>query len=187
MPSIPKPQVPLTDGVVELRPFVVSDVAAVTKACQDPEISRWTAAIPWPYEEEHARSWIAQHDTFWEEGTIAPFAFVSPDSGEFYGAVSLPQIDRELRSSAIGYWAASSARGRGLTTRAVLLASTWGFNVLGLWTIELMTMTGNGASERVAERAGFEFQELVADYKAPRGLDEEKVYEVKRWVLRNAS
>jgi hypothetical protein len=52
---------PLADGVVTLRAFTSGDVPAVTAACQDPEISRWTATIPWPYDEDHARTWIATH------------------------------------------------------------------------------------------------------------------------------
>jgi hypothetical protein len=55
MAALPEPDWPLTDGVVGLRRFTLSDVAAVTAACQDPEIPRWTAGIPDPYEERHAR------------------------------------------------------------------------------------------------------------------------------------
>jgi hypothetical protein len=56
---IGQPELPLTDGAVELRPFEMSDVEDVTEACQDREISRWTDAIPWPYSEDHARDWIS--------------------------------------------------------------------------------------------------------------------------------
>lgn len=63
MPTLPRPKEPLTDGVVTLGYFTLADVPAVTTACQDPEISRWTASIPWPYEEDHARGWIATHET----------------------------------------------------------------------------------------------------------------------------
>ncbi len=47
----------LTDGHVALRPPELRDVPAITEACQDPEIGRWTR-VPWPYREEHARAWV---------------------------------------------------------------------------------------------------------------------------------
>ena len=40
-----------------LRPPQIEDVAAVTLACQDAEIDRWTP-LPSPYGEEHARAWV---------------------------------------------------------------------------------------------------------------------------------
>lgn len=43
MTALPPLTEPLTDGVVSLRRFTLDDVAAVTMACQDPEIPRWTA------------------------------------------------------------------------------------------------------------------------------------------------
>src|SRR6266511_4190497 len=58
MPEIPLPDPPLSDGTVELRAFSLADVPHVTAALQDPEISRWTATIPWPYTEKNARDWI---------------------------------------------------------------------------------------------------------------------------------
>ncbi len=48
MSTLPRPGVPLTDGVVSLRPFTHDDVPSVTHACQDPLISRWTVGIPSP-------------------------------------------------------------------------------------------------------------------------------------------
>ena len=61
------PEPDLTDGVVTLRPLEPEDVAAVTKACQDPEIVRWTTEIPDGYTEEHARGWIASTPAGWKE------------------------------------------------------------------------------------------------------------------------
>jgi RimJ/RimL family protein N-acetyltransferase len=82
--------------LVSLRQFNLDDVRPVTAACQDPEIFRWTASIPYPYEEEHARSWIAQHDRFWSSGERAPFAIVSSTTGEFLGRYLFRSPDRTI-------------------------------------------------------------------------------------------
>ncbi|MGH2801119.1 MAG: GNAT family N-acetyltransferase [Thermoleophilaceae bacterium] len=47
--------VTLSDGEIALRPFIEDDVPAITAACQDPEIPRWTL-VPSPYTEEDARA-----------------------------------------------------------------------------------------------------------------------------------
>jgi RimJ/RimL family protein N-acetyltransferase len=55
----------------------------------------------------------------------------------------------------IGYWTAAEARGRGLTTRAVVLVRDWAHEALGLDTIEILAHRDNRPSQVVAERAGF--------------------------------
>jgi RimJ/RimL family protein N-acetyltransferase len=185
MTVLPELTEPLTDGVVTLRRFTVDDVAAVTRACQDPEISRWTAGIPAPYEEVHARGWIALHDRFWDQEGRATFAFCDAKSGELLGSMTLGEIDLTSGSAVAGYWAAAWARNRGATTRALTVACRWGFDVLGLQEVKLMTLPGNGASERVAEKAGFVALGILPDYAPPRALDPKTRYDVTQWVLRN--
>ena len=155
MTALPRLTGPLTDGMVTRRRFTSDDVAAVTRACQDPEISRWTAGIPAPYEENHARGWIALHDRFWDEEGRASFAFCDAKSGELLGSMTLGEVDLASGSAVAGYWAAAWARNRGATTRALTVACHWGFDVLGLQQVKLMTLPGNSASGRVAEKAGF--------------------------------
>ena len=183
MASLPGLPEPLTDGVVTLRRFTFDDVTTVTRACQDPEISRWTAGIPAPYEEVHAQGWIALHDHFWDQEGRAPFAFCDSKTGELLGCMTLGEVDFASNSAAAGYWAARWARNRGATTRALILACRWGFDVLGLTEIKLMTLPGNHASERVAEKAGFVSTGMLQDYTPPRALDPGARHEVTQWVL----
>ncbi len=182
--ALPRLTEPLTDGVVTLRQFTFDDVAGVTRACQDPEISRWTAGIPSPYEEVHARGWIGLHDRFWDHEGRAAFAFCDSNSGELIGSMTLGEVEFTTHSAIAGYWAARWARNRGATTRALALACRWGFDVVGLREVKLMTLPGNGASERVAEKTGFIAVGMIQDYTPPRALDPEARHEVKEWVLK---
>jgi RimJ/RimL family protein N-acetyltransferase len=152
-------------ALVSLRQFNLDDVPAVTAACQDPEISRWTASIPYPYEEEHARRWIAQHDRFWSSGERAPFAIVSSTTGEFFGSISFTSFDWAERIAMAGYWVAATARGGGVATSALDMMCEWAFQTLDLSAIVLYTLIGNRASERVAEKAGFRATEVLVDYR----------------------
>ena len=141
---IGQPDIPLTDGAVKLRPFDMGDVGDVTAACRDREISRWTDAIPWPYDEDHARGWISAHPGLWERGEAAPFAIVGAEGGNSLGAVSL--IFPEDALPAAGYWVARWGRNRGVATAALIVVSNWGFDILGIPSITLATMLGNVAS-----------------------------------------
>lgn len=182
--ALPAPTEPLSDEVVTLRRFTLDDVAAVTRACQDPEIPRWTAGIPEPYQAHHALEWITLHDRFWDQEGRAAFAFCDAGSGELLGSMTLAEVDFTAHTAVAGYWAAPWARNRGATTRALVLACRWGFDVLGIRKINLMTLTGNVASERVAQKAGFVSIGLIQDYKPSRALDPEARHEVKQWVLK---
>jgi RimJ/RimL family protein N-acetyltransferase len=61
-----------------------------------------------------------------------------------------------LGTGHVGYWMAPEARGRGLTTAALGALSRWAIEELGLGRVELATDPENLASQRVAEKAGFQ-------------------------------
>ena len=155
MPSLALPDPPLSDGVITLREFESTDVAALVEACQDPEIPRFTL-VPSPYTEEHARAWLPSVAAGRAAGTRMAFAIVDAPAGDaLLGAAGLNVIDHEQRAADVGYWLAAPARGRGVATRAVELLAAWAFDTLGLERLELRTQEHNHASRAVAERAGF--------------------------------
>jgi hypothetical protein len=52
------PDPPLSDGVITLRAKTGTDADALTAACQDPEIPRWTR-VPVPYLRADALAYLA--------------------------------------------------------------------------------------------------------------------------------
>lgn len=146
---------PLVDGPTALRPWREADIAALVEACQDPEIPRWTR-VPSPYGESDARAYMLQRYDAIATGTAAPYAIASAaDDTRLLGSIALLDLNWEHKRSEVGYWLAREARGAGHATRAVRLICRWGLEQLGLERITLMASTGNPASQRVAERAGF--------------------------------
>ena len=100
----------------------IEDAPAVTAACQDAEIARWLAFVPQPYTEEDARFYIQDCLASGEDRT--PFAIADAETGEVVGSIEM-RINRMLTGH-IGYWLAAEARGRGLTTEALLRAQPLG-------------------------------------------------------------
>lgn len=170
MTKIVLPGEPLIDEPTRLRPWRDSDVGAVAEACQDPEIARWTS-VPEPYSQADARAFLLYRYDALLAGTTAPFAVVSARD-QLLGSIALMRIDWELRRAEAGYWLARWGRGQGHATRALALITRWGFDALGIERIELFAATGNRASQRVAERAGFIREAILRAYM--RGKHEQQ-------------
>src|SRR5204863_4298322 len=94
------------------------------------------------------------------EGRNAGFAIVD-GRGEFVGFAALVQLNLEEQEAEAGYLVASSARGRGIATRALRLLTDWAFADLPLERIELQIDVDNPASEVVAERCGYKREGIL--------------------------
>jgi RimJ/RimL family protein N-acetyltransferase len=155
-----------TDGVVTLRRWRSSDAADVARACDDPETARWLP-VPVPYTVEDGQRYVdGIVPTQWADGAAANVAVVDAVDGALLGAVGLT-----LREGIgeVGYWTAPWARGRGVAGRAATLHAGWGFEVLGLPRVELLADVENLASQRVAERAGWQREGVARAVRpAPR-------------------
>ncbi|WP_416901005.1 GNAT family N-acetyltransferase [Micromonospora echinospora] len=147
----------IEDGLL-LRPWRPTDADDVHRACQDPDIQRWTT-VPRPYLPEHATGFVTDlAPRGWADGTSAPFAVCDAGSGELLGSCGLVSIDRGLRSGEIGYWTAPWARGRNLSARATRAVARWAFDRLELRRIVWQAGLGNHASRLAALRAGFRIE-----------------------------
>jgi RimJ/RimL family protein N-acetyltransferase len=140
----------LRAGDLLLRPPVEGDVPAVTAACQDEDIARFLPLIPRPYSESDARTWLTMTARGWR-GESDEKAFAITRSGEFLGVVSLRPT-----AGGIGYWLARWARGAGVMPRAVAAVIDWGRSEHGVTDFHLLAHPDNVASQRVAEKLGFQ-------------------------------
>jgi RimJ/RimL family protein N-acetyltransferase len=161
------PAEPLNDEVVTLRLWEHGDEEALVDAIDgDPQITSFLELIPQPYRVAEADSWVDAADAMWRDGTGAPFAVVV--EGEIVGGAGISWIDREHAVGDVGYWARLDARGRGYTTRAVLLLARWAFGA-GCERLQIRADTENDSSLRVAERAGFQYEGVMRSIRySPR-------------------
>jgi RimJ/RimL family protein N-acetyltransferase len=173
VPSIPLPEPPLADAELRLRPWTLGDVPAVTAACQDPEISRWTV-VPHEYTDQDATEFIATREADRVAGRELSLAIVSHRDA-LLGSIAVSNLDWPDHRAEIGYWMAREARGRGLGTRAVRLLSRWAIAELRLERLELLANPANEASQRLAERAGFTREGLLRRYRTRHGVREDLI------------
>jgi RimJ/RimL family protein N-acetyltransferase len=154
MPEIEYPQPQLGDNAIVLRPMREGDIPAVTAACQDPLIARYTL-VPSPYSEDDAREWFRVAEQQRREGTGLHFVVVDAEREGVLGSVGINAITWQHRVGQIGYWVAPEARRRGVGLRAVRMLARWALRDLGLARVEIRVDVENEPSQRVAEGAGF--------------------------------
>ncbi|MDQ3670703.1 MAG: GNAT family N-acetyltransferase [Actinomycetota bacterium] len=143
----------LRDGEILLRPYTESDVPALTALCQDPDVQR-RIDLPVPYGASDALEYISRVET--------TRAIVDARTGELLGSIGWRLVDQE--NVQIGYWIGSDFRRRGIATRALRLLSRWALTELATGRVQLLTEPDNEASQRVAEKAGFEREGLLRRY-----------------------
>lgn len=187
-PALPLPGAgSLSDGVVSLRPWAEADVPAVTEACRDPDVQRWTQ-VPTDYREDHAWAYIAGADGRRRRGESLDLAVAEHGSATLVGAMGLPRVTLEHGRADVGYWTAPWARRRGVATRALRLLSAFALGEVGLARLDLVVAVGNIASARVAERAGYAREGVLRSYlQGKEGREDAVMFSLLRADAREAA
>jgi RimJ/RimL family protein N-acetyltransferase len=144
---------PRSDGVVTLRPWTAADAPAIVDCLDgDDEITRWLDQIPQPYTLADALAYV---NGIGEQA----FALVDAMDGRLLGSIGL-RWNEEHDVAEVGYWLRNDARGRGLTTCALVLVTRIALEE-GAARVQLRAAIGNDASRRVAEKAGFRLEGVL--------------------------
>jgi RimJ/RimL family protein N-acetyltransferase len=143
-----------------LRTWRLEDAPAVTLACQDPDIPRWIPFVPFPYTNEDAVTYLTGCIEAGE--SRVPLAIVDMDTRQLLGSIDMSV--NAMRTGHIGYWVARQARGRGVATVALRRICRFAFDELGVQRLELVTDPDNRASQRVAEKAGFQREGVLRSH-----------------------
>ncbi len=136
-----------------LRPFQLSDAAAVQELAGERDIADTTMNIPHPYEDGMAEEWIAGHEPGYSEGEGATFAITLRVDTALIGAIGL-RVDRSLNKAELGYWVGKPFWNHGYATEAAAAVLAFGFDELGLNRIQARHLARNPSSGRVMEKAG---------------------------------
>jgi RimJ/RimL family protein N-acetyltransferase len=144
----------LTDGVIRLVTISEAHLAGLTLLLRDPDVVRNTR-VPEPLEEGFEHRWLESYENGQRDGTRDGYAIEDAETGTFLGIAGLVAIEREANQGEIGYIVVREARGRGIASRALRLATDYALGEVGLERVVLMIATDNEPSVRVAERCGY--------------------------------
>jgi RimJ/RimL family protein N-acetyltransferase len=153
----------LRDGDLVLRPWTEDDVDAMVAGCNDPDVARWIPTIPSPYTMQDALAFI--------RGEVRPDqqALAIELDGRVVGGIGMGLNSHDYRAT-MGYWIAASDRGQGVCTRALRLLSRHALDDLDVQRVQLITDPDNVASQRVAQKVGFQREGVLrAHLRHPDG------------------
>lgn len=139
-----------------VRRFEPSDAPSFLAAVRESllELLYW---MPWCKEDyglRDAESWMATTRQAWEAGTEFPLGIFERATGKVVGGTGVNHINRAYQIGNIGYWVSSRHVGRGAARFAAKQSASLGFGDLGLTRLEIVVLTHNKASQRVAESLG---------------------------------
>lgn len=134
---------------IGLRDLVTADAEWIHRACQDPEIQRWTM-VPRPYTIDHARSFVGDTTVEYRRWVIE-----GSEAGEPLGLVSIHGVRADSGDADIGYWVAPWGRGRSAGAAAVRVMTEIVRGDGEISCLVAYVAEENSASRGVVRRAGF--------------------------------
>ena len=161
------PDPPLSDGLVTLRRWRISDVPMIVAMCREPDVIRFTS-VPVPYTADDARLWLDLHPGRVAAGDGAAFAITEGGDERPVGSIGV-RVLHDQGSAETGYHVVADRRGRGLATAALRLLAGWTLAELPVARLQLTTHLDNPASQRVAEKAGFTREGVLRAWADQRG------------------
>jgi ribosomal-protein-serine acetyltransferase len=93
--------------------------------------------------------------------------------GKIVGGAGCHQVDRLNRTTAIGYWLAADAQGRGLMTATVRALLHRAFGVWDLHRVVIEVVVDNERSKAIPERLGFRQEAVMREAKLIGGRFED--------------
>ena len=155
MPSFPTPSI--ISARLELREFSLADGDLVREVAANAEHE----ALPPGAPEDAPGStpgWPPIERLPEPEGTAVHLMMLDRSLGRIVGSISVFHADWETRSAEIGYGVRADERGKGYATEALAAVARWALTEGGLQRAWLSTTAENVASQRVAEKAGFQLE-----------------------------
>lgn len=163
MPTTPR----LRSGGVELRPFMPTDIGPVYLSwLRDIDVVRYTDVNPTEQTVESVRAYVnsARHDPstlFWA---------IHETGYGHVGNLRMSGISARHARATVALLIGDKSRwGRNLARDALVAASTHAFHALGLRKICAGILTGNDASRRAFEKAGFHVEAILRAHAAFEG------------------
>lgn len=166
---------------VSLRTWNLSDLDWLVKNGNNAAIAKnMTDSFPHPFTLEKAKTFV--------EGTLSDTPtriFAILYNGELAGSIGLhPQTDIKRKNAEMGYWLAEQFWGKGIATEAVKLMLDYGFKHFDVHRIFARPFSFNIGSQKVLEKAGFQFESLLKNGFFKSGVfTDELIYSVVREEL----
>lgn len=163
--------------VCQLRKWRMEDAADLATVISNPRIlENLRDGIPYPYTEADGREFIAAMLSVNEQDT---FAFAITVEDRVIGSISVSrQSNIHSRTAELGYYLAEEYWGQGIATEAVQQICEYVFSYSDILRIFAEPFAYNVASQRVLEKAGFQYEGTLRQNAVKNG----KVLDMKMYA-----
>ena len=160
--------------MIELRPVAESDAAALFPLIYKSPV---TDTLVWdgPESLQAYREGLRSRAEWMSKGGDLNFTLYDTES-RAVGAVGM-MFDRDNKSATIGLWIGLPFHGLGYGSNAIGQLVRLAFGKLGLERLEARIYTGNSASRRIFEKAGFKLEGTMRRVAFKRGVF------IDEWVM----
>jgi RimJ/RimL family protein N-acetyltransferase len=145
--------------IVRLVPLSRDFRDAIDALQDDSDVQAFTR-FPVPREDDFADRFISRYEDGLAAGTRAGFAAVD-EHGTFVGLGLAPDIDENDAEMELGYAVAPAARGSGVGSEILRQMTDWAFATRGMMRLILVIDVNNVASQRMAERCGYQLEGVM--------------------------
>ena len=150
-----------------LTRFVAGDAADLARMRRDPRVAQTLGGARPEAETEHLAQHLAAH---WDEHGFGWWALRVPESGRFIGCGGLRGVEVGAGEIEVGFGLIPEYWGRGLATELARVAVAQGIVRLGAAELVSFALSGNVASRRVMEKAGFTYDRDIVHLDTPHAL-----------------
>lgn len=145
-----------------LRPLTAADAPAIQARASDYAIAHTTLAIPHPYPDGAAETYIHRQETQFQAGRSLTFALTLRQAetenlgvADCLGVIELRDLEPDHAQVELGFWLGADAWGKGYMSEAVGGVVRFSFEQLDLNRLYAYHMVRNPASGKVLQKNGF--------------------------------
>ena len=146
-----------------LRKLVIDDAEDIFAYASDPQVTTYTS---WETHQSIDDTYKYLNDFVFElyrSGKGMDWGIVEKESGKLIGTCGL-YVETIHRRGTLGYDLAKPYWGKGFITEAAKVAISFGFHVMQLQRIQAICEVDHGASARVLEKVGMQFEGILHNY-----------------------
>ncbi len=148
---------------ISIRTFSTDDIAQFYEAAIE-SVEHMHQFLPWchpGYAMNECELWVNTRSRAWDCGEEYSFLIVANSDSAIMGGIAINEVNLTHKIGNIGYWVRKSGLNKGMATEAVSLIARFGFKLLGLNRLEIVTLPNNVASNKVARKAGAKYEGIM--------------------------
>ena len=140
---------------IVLRSWKDEDVEDMVEGLNNINVSRWLAAVPYPYTKKDARDFISKAKQSEQNSKELMLAIVLKEGNKVIGGTTIQNINNKDGTCTGGIWLNEKYQKNGYGTEAFSVRAEYCFEILGLRRLENGYFADNEKSKKMQEKLGY--------------------------------